>query len=559
MKLSTKLISSCTILILLMAIIVGVVYYMVNSMGGVVQAMASYRVPMQTAAQDLALQFVSQGESVRGYLATGEEKFIRTYQDAKQKGDADLQFLLTTVRPDERVKLDSVKTEVDKYAPEQQIQLDLYKTQGQAVAVQYMSNAVASLNAEAVKAINDFATYQDSMLQSEAAHVRALVNRIVIFALVMLVAAVIISIIVLVLMIRSVKSSIAKGQTVAEALAQGNLVVEVQAGKDEIGELVANLGKAAYNLREMVTKAIDITKDVNQAATNSAEAVANVASSSEEIAASTEQVSSGFQEISVAAAQIASSSDELKYSLRALEDNATNGNFVAKDIEKRAKELKGQAEEAQTRATSIYEKEKEALEKAIEESKVVQRIAALTQGISAIADQTNLLALNAAIEAARAGENGRGFAVVAEEVRKLAEQSSQTVKEIEELVGRVIKAQEDLSMGAANSLRFINEVVAPDYNKLVETGNQYGQDASTILNLTDEFARTAARLNEMVNSVEAAIDRVTQTISQGAAGAQEVAAAATGVSAELEKVSQAMVQLSGHADELSSAVAKFEV
>lgn len=87
---------------------------------------------------------------------------------------------------------------------------------------------------------------------------------------------------------RSVKKSIANGMLVAEALAEGNLAVEVKVGKDEVGLLVGELGKAARNLREMVALAVGVTKNLQQAATASSEAIWRVTTSTEEIAASTE-------------------------------------------------------------------------------------------------------------------------------------------------------------------------------------------------------------------------------------------------------------------------------
>ncbi|MEG0440668.1 MAG: methyl-accepting chemotaxis protein, partial [Solibacillus sp.] len=77
------------------------------------------------------------------------------------------------------------------------------------------------------------------------------------------------------------------------------------------------------------------------------------------------------------------------------------------------------------------------LEEAMENSKVVTQINVLSESIMQISSQTNLLALNAAIEAARAGEAGRGFAVVADEIRKLAEESKNTVIEIQGITEKV--------------------------------------------------------------------------------------------------------------------------
>ncbi|EHQ91672.1 methyl-accepting chemotaxis protein [Desulfosporosinus youngiae] len=557
MKLSTKLLASYIVLILLMTVIVGVVYSMVTSLGGVVQNLNNQRVPMQSTAQNLSLQFARQAAGIRGYLATGNEKFLQELQDAIAESDQDLKFLQE--HSINKAVLDPVITATGKYAPHPPKIVELYKTQGQAAATQYMTQVGSVDNEAAQKAINEYVAYQQDQLQGEAAKAPALVGNIIRFTIIMLAASIVISVVVLIIVVRTFRGSLAKGQAVAEALAQGDFTIEVSAGKDEIGMLVTNLGKAANSLRELIKKSMGITQDVNQAATDSADAVTNVASSSEEIAASTEQVSAGLQEMAAAAEEISASSDELKASIKELEQMALQGSQEAKEIEKRALELKTEAITAQTKAAGIYEKEEQALAKAIEESMVVKKIADLAKSISGIADQTNLLALNAAIEAARAGENGRGFAVVAEEVRKLAEQSSKTVQEIEQLVGQVINATENLSKGAANVLTFINDVVAPDYSKLVQTGNQYEYDAKTVFTLTEGFAGTAKQLTEVVNAVAVAINDVTQTIGQGASGAEEVAAASGNVSSELEQVNQTMAQLSEQANNLSEAISKFKV
>lgn len=559
MKLSTKLIWSYAILILMMSIIVGIVYYQVTSLGKITANVSSYRVPMQVTAQDISLQFAHETAAIRGYVSSGNEKFYNDLNEATKKENEDLKYLQANVSVKDKAKLDALATAMADYAPHQSKIIEIYKTQGAEAANQYGVQVSSAVNASTTKVLEDFITFQDNELESEDVQINALISRIILMIIIVLGASVVISVILAAYIIRSIKGSITKGQVIAQALENGDLTVKAEGGKDEIGQLVRNLGKASSNLRELIKKSVGVTEDVKAATMDCAEAITNVAGSSEEIAASTEQVSAGFQEIAAAAEEITASNEELKRYIRDLEEKANFGSSEANAIGMRAKELKGKAVKAQTNATGIYEKEREALESAIEESKVVRRIAELTQGISAIATQTNLLALNAAIEAARAGENGRGFAVVADEVRKLAEQSSETVKEIEELVEIVIKAHEDLSDGALNTLRFLSDVVVPDYNHLVLTGNQYLQDADSVANLTHEFSNTAVMLNEMVNSVVTAMDNITQTISEGAAGAEEVAATSTGVATELEKVNRVMMKLSGHANELSGAVEKFKV
>lgn len=559
MKLSAKLIWSYTILIVLMSIIVGVVYYQLNSLGAMASDVSNYRVEMQAEAQDIALEFSQQTAAQRGYFSTGNEKFHNDLNESIKRANEDLQSLQAQISAEDKVKLDAVAAAMAEFAPHQNKMIELYQTQDSAAANKYGADVASVVNAKVTKVLDDFITYQADQLQEEEAQINALISRTIKMMIIILGVAIVIALLLARYIIDSVTRSIAKGQVVAEALAKGDFTVETQGGKDEIGQLVKNLGDASTNLRKLINQSKDVTEEVSAATIDCTEAVSNVASNSEEMAASTEQVSAGFQEIAAAAEEITASNEELKRYIHELDEQASYGSNEAAEIEKRAQILKSQAVEAQTKATGIYKREKESLEKAIEESEVVQKIAELTQGISAIADQTNLLALNAAIEAARAGEHGRGFAVVADEVRKLAEQSAGTVKEIEDLVARVIKAHGDLSEGAMNTLRFINDVVVPDYNQLVETGNQYQLDANTVTDLTHKISSTAVILNEMVLSVASAMENVTQTISQGAAGSEQVAAAATGVSQEIEKVSNAMIKLSGYANELRSSVVRFKV
>jgi len=182
------------------------------------------------------------------------------------------------------------------------------------------------------------------------------------------------------------------------------------------------------------------------------------------------------------------------------------------------------------------------MKKVIDESSVIDNIRVMADTISSISDQTNLLALNAAIEAARAGEQGRGFAVVAEEVRKLAEQSSGAVVEIQKTIESV-KQIFNKSIETGNDiLKFIDVDIMKTYDEYEETGNQYHFDSDFVSNMSEEIAAMSQEItatvgqesSEKAETIKESMDETTKAIEQVAQTAQ--------VQAELAQQLNEMIQ-----------------
>nr|MCR5102551.1 methyl-accepting chemotaxis protein [Butyrivibrio sp.] len=219
-----------------------------------------------------------------------------------------------------------------------------------------------------------------------------------------------------------------------------------------------------------------------------------------------------------------------------VEDLARETESVAaevKNIKRRASDIQEKSRAAQESSTQIANDRREELEAATAKAEVVQEIANLANSISDIASQINLLSLNASIEAARAGDAGKGFAVVAQEINKLATETDEAVKQIQDTVDGVQEAFTDLSTSSNKLLEFLVGTVAPDYDSFIEVGQQYENDAEL-------FGNLSARIEEMTDSIKASMNEVNKAVQNIAESTQDTASSSADVTESVNSVTDAV-------------------
>jgi methyl-accepting chemotaxis protein len=294
--------------------------------------------------------------------------------------------------------------------------------------------------------------------------------------------------------VRSITLPVREAVTVARAVADGDLQVQVPVrGSNELGQLMLALSEMKDHLAQVVRK-------VREGSEGVATASAEIDSGNHDLSARTESQASSLEETAASMEQL---SDTVK-------QNATSA---------------AQANQLAMSASTVAVKGGDVVGKVVETMKHIndssKQIADIISVIDGIAFQTNILALNAAVEAARAGEQGRGFAVVASEVRSLAGRSAKAAKEIKTLITASV------------------DRVAQGTALVDQAGATMTEVVASIRRVTDIMSQISAASNEQslgVSQVGQAVTQMDQVTQENAALVEQMAAAASSLKSQAQEL-----------------------
>ncbi|KAB8136860.1 methyl-accepting chemotaxis protein [Gracilibacillus oryzae] len=359
---------------------------------------------------------------------------------------------------------------------------------------------------------------------------------------------------------RSISKPIQKIVLSIQRIAKGDLTGDKVnfKGKGEIGQLAVATNEMQASLR-------DIINSVSQATVSLSNQSEELNQSANEVQEGSEQIASTMQELSSGAESQANNSTDLSEMMEQfvtqIEEAHKGGEGIAASSDQVLKLTEQGSQFMKTSVTqmkTIDQIVQDSITKVQGLDRQSQEISKLVQVIRDISEQTNLLSLNAAIEAARAGEHGKGFAVVANEVRKLAEQVSNSVGDITKIVSTIQHESGTVVVSLKEGYKEVNEG-----SKQIEvTGETFESIHSSISDMVTRIKDISVSLRGIANNsheMNTSIEDIASVSEESAAGIEQVAASSQQTSSSMEEVSIRADQLAQLAEQLSHQVNRFEL
>ena len=316
-------------------------------------------------------------------------------------------------------------------------------------------------------------------------------------------------------------------------ISQGNLSSQfsLQPDTSEIGRLVESIHETKHELKKYIS---DIDTTLSQMAQGNMDmtigndyrgeflpiqlamgqildsfnkALSQITRTSEQVSEESDKMSSSAQSLADGATEQAAAVEELSASILEISKQVSSTSADAGNANK--------ASEESMKHLMLCNEKMEALSAAIEEiSNSSRQIGGITKAIEDISLQTNILALNASVEAARAGEAGKGFAVVAGEVQSLANKSSESAKNISELIEKSIK---QVQSGAALSVETMNALT-----QVITSGEQSSAMIERIASSATQQAESLEQVTEGMHQISDVVQTNASTAEDSASSAREL-------------------------------------
>jgi len=514
MTLSKKLYGLTGALLAILVIMAAVSFFSSRAVVTGYQDMSTDDAAQREAAMDGADKLGLAVQAFKNYVIRGDEKYVKEFKDETANiGKAIDRFGKLAKDDKERKLTEDAKKALEGYDDAINEAVTVRKKTTNATEVdKQLGRGLDKKLRDVLKAMDDLASENFNIESKRLASVAVRASMI---QLVLVLIAVAGGIVLGAWIARGILRSVQAVKEVADKAAQGDLGNEAAiTSNDEIGDMAKSFNTMIKNVRRVVEQINNATGTLAASSEELSATSEELSKGSHELATQTEQVVTAMTEVSQTIMDMAKNASQAADASKTTSETATKGKQV---IQTTADGMKSIATTVQGAATTIEELGRSSAQ-----------IGEIVAVINGIADQTNLLALNAAIEAARAGEQGRGFAVVADEVRKLAERTSQATKDI----GQRISAIQQAAAESVDAMKRGSDEVDKGVGLANEASGSLNSIVTASSNATDMVQRIAAATEEQSAATEQ-VSQNMETISgitrQSAASTEQIKSSAEGL------------------------------
>ncbi|MCY6957311.1 methyl-accepting chemotaxis protein [Clostridium brassicae] len=334
--------------------------------------------------------------------------------------------------------------------------------------------------------------------------------------------------------------------------------LEIQS-KDEIGYLAEAINDMTGQVRDFLYETQDHIEVLNNNIKKDDDLLFNI---KEAVDNNSGEISLVNEEINLGASSIEDIKETLYQVQKALSDisqKTEETTAVTIEVTERANNLRRISSDAKNNTEMVYKEVKESIELSLKEIETVKEIKVLTNQINEIAEQTNLISLNAAIQAANTEGGNKAFAVVADEIKKLAENTKDNIKNIQDMTEKIIGTVNNLANSTLKIIDFVDKDVLPQYNKFTEAADSYSNDAENINCVITDLNATLEEITASSNAILDKTDIVTNNLIKTANSMNSIESENKKVVNEIAEIKENSEHNLGEISGLKTFIEKFDI